>query len=250
MVITDDDLPLAARLAAELADKAWALRERLLVLDSVTPEEAIRRAVAAKKGLVVLSDTGDSVFGGATGDSTCLLKEMLRQGIENTALLPMVDPEVVGVAIQAGVGNEITVEVGGKLDNVFSKPVEITARVAGIGGGRIHAKVISLESFDMGRAVLLEVGSIKLVVSEQRGIGGNHPIVYRHFGVEPAEAKMVVLKTASNFQYYSSMTSELVRVDSPGMTQSHLERFDWVNLPRPTYPLDDLREWKATVSQD
>jgi microcystin degradation protein MlrC len=249
VVITDNDLPMAQELAADLANQAWELREQFLQMDSIPPEAAIRRAVEAEKGLVVLSDTGDSVFGGSTGDSTCLLEEMLRQQIAATALVPMVDPQVVEQAIQAGEGSEITARVGGKFATAFSQPVEVTARVAKIGGGRLHAHLINLESFDVGRAVLLEVGAIKLVVSEERGIGGNHPVFYRHFGIEPAEAKMVVLKTASNWQFYSDMTNEVIRADTPGPTQSRLEQFDWVNLPRPIYPLDDLTEWEAQAGR-
>ena len=245
IVVTDNDLPLAQKLSAELANKAWELREQFWKLDSIPVEAAIQRAVAAEKGLVILSDTGDAVFGGATGDSTVILKEMLRQQITQTALVPMVDPEVVEAAIAAGQGNEITASVGGKLDSRYSQPVQLTAKVAGIGGGRFEAVVVGLESFDMGRSVLLEVGNINIVVSEKRGVGGNHPIVYRHFGLEPGQAKMVVLKTASNWQYYDGMTSEVIRVDTPGMTMSHLEKFDWVQLPRPIYPLDDLPEWRA-----
>jgi len=139
------------------------------------------------------------------------------------------------------------VMIGGKLDRRFSQPVQITAKVAGIGGGRFNVDIVGMETFDMGRSVLLEVGSIKIMVSEKRGVGGNHPIVYRHFGLEPAQAKMVVLKTASNWQYYDGMTSEVIRVDTPGMTMSHLEDFEWVQLPRPIYPLDDLREWRAEI---
>jgi len=245
VVYTDNDPDLARALAVELAEKAWELREAFWVLDSIAPEEAVRRAVAAKKGLVVLSDTGDSVFGGAPGDSTCLLREMLRQKITCTALLPIFDPEVVNAAIMAGKGSVITVDVGGKFDNKFSKPVKITGKVTGIADGRLQASVVGLESFDMGRTVLLEVDSIKMVVSERRGIGGNHPIVYRRFGVDPAAAKMVVLKTASNFQYYEPMMSELIRVDSPGVTTSHLDRLSWTRIPHPTYPLDNLPNWHA-----
>src|SRR5262245_44098501 len=122
---------------------------------------------------------------------------MLRQQITQIALVPMVDPTVVGVAIEAGLGSEIMVRIGGKLDHRYSQPAELTAKVAGIGGGRFQVNIVGQETFDMGRAVLLEAGSIHLVVSEERGVGGNYPIVYRHFGLEPAEAKMVVLKTAS-----------------------------------------------------
>ncbi len=242
-VVTNNDPALADRLAAELAEAVWERRERLWKLDSISPAEAVRRAVAADNGLVVLSDTGDSVFGGATGDSTVLLTEMLAQRVEQPALVPMVDPEVVEQAVASGVGSEFSTTIGGKQDTRFSRPVEISARVEAIGGGRIRADVCGLESFDMGRAALLEVGSIRVLVSEARGIGGNHPIVYRHFDVEPADAKMVVLKTASNWQYYADMTSEVIRANTPGMTMSNLQEFNWVNLPRPIYPLDDLTNW-------
>jgi len=171
-----------------------------------------------------------------------------KSAIQCAALLPIVDPQVVELAIASGVGTELTVMIGGKLDRRFNQPVEITARVAGIGGGRIEAEICGLESFDMGRAVLLKVGTISIVVSEERGIGGNHPSVYRHFGIEPAEAKMIVLKTASNWQYYSDMTSQVIRVDTPGMTMSNLREFDWVNLPRPIYPLDDIVTWHADAT--
>jgi microcystin degradation protein MlrC len=244
-VVTNDDLALARRLAAELANKAWELREQFWKMDSISPEAAVRRAAAAERGLVILSDTGDAVFGGATGDSTTILAEMLRQQITQPALLTLVDPEVVDIAIRAGVGSEITVKLGGKLDHNFGQPVEITAQVVKIGGGRIDAIVIGLESFDMGRSVLLKSGSIQIVVCEERGIGGNHPIVYRHFGVEPADVKMLVVKTASNWQYYREMTSEVIRVNTPGATMSPLHEFTWRMLPRPIYPLDDLREWSA-----
>jgi microcystin degradation protein MlrC len=245
VVVTNNDPRLADRLAAELANKAWELRHEFTQQDSISPEAAIRKALAAEKGLVVLSDTGDSVFGGATGDSTTILAEMLRQQITQPALVPMVDAAAVAAAIEAGIGSEITVMLGGKLDHNFGTPVQVTATVVAIGGGRIESKVINLESCDMGRAVLLKAGSNTIMVCEVRGIGGNHTLVYRPFGIEPAEAKIVVVKTARNWQYYREMTSEVIRVDTPGATMSRLEGFDWQLLPRPIFPLDDLPDWSA-----
>jgi len=245
VVVTDNDLPLARRLAAELANKVWSLREALWKMESISPAEAVRKAERAPRGLVVLSDTGDTIWGGAVGDSTWILEQMIQQQITSTALVPILDAEVVEAAIQAGVGNEITVNVGGKIDTVFMKPIPITGKVAAIGGGRIEEVVIGIESFDMGRAVLLEVGNVKLMVSEKRGISGNHPVVYQHFGVDPAQAKMVVVKTSSNWQYYNEWISEVIRVDTPGPTMSHLERLTWERVPRPIWPVDDLREWRA-----
>lgn len=245
VVVTDNDPDLADALAAELAQQAWDLREAFWQQDSIPPAEAIQRALAAEKGLVILSDTGDSVFGGASGDSTVILREMLRQNIDQIALVPMVDPQAVDVAIAAGEGSVVSLTLGGKLDPNFAQPVEVTAWVEKVGGGRIKTQVIGMESFDMGRAVLLKIGSIYVVASEARSIGGNHPIVYRHFGIEPAQAKMAVLKTASNWQYYRDMTSIVIRVDTPGATMSRLHEFNWTQLPRPIYPLDDLSDWQA-----
>jgi microcystin degradation protein MlrC len=244
-IVTDNDPALAQQLAAELADAAWNLREAYCKLDSISPEAAVCRAVEAEKGLVVLSDTGDSVWGGATGDSTCLLTEMLKQNIQHTALVPMVDPETVDLAIRAGIGAEIHVTIGGKLDAMFGRPLEVTAKVAGIGGGRFEVVVLGFESFDTGRTVLLEIGTVKVLVSEKRGIGGNHPVVYEQLGLDVDDAHMVVVKTASNWQYYQPWISEVIRVDTPGATMSHLEQFEWHHLPRPIYPLDELSAWQA-----
>lgn len=247
VVVTNDDLPLAKILSAELAQKAWDLREEFWKQDSIPPEQAIRQALAAEKGLVILSDTGDSVFGGASGDSTVILAEMLRQQVSQMACVPMVDAEVVATAITAGEGATITVMIGGKLDPDYSQPIELTATVEKIGGGRVTAEIIGKESFDMGRSVLLKSGNIYIVVTSLRAIGGNHPVVYRHFGIEPADAKMLVVKTASNWQYYQDMTSEVIRVDTPGATMSNMHDFKWTELPRPMYPLDELNDWQPTV---
>jgi microcystin degradation protein MlrC len=239
VVITNNDQALAERLADEHARMVWEMRDQFWVYESIPVAQAVQQAVAAERGVILLSDTGDSVFGGAPGDSTQILRELLRQQVTQPVLLPIVDPEAVAIAISAGVGNTINVSLGGKRATAFHQPVPVTAKVARIGGGRIEAEVVGMESFDMGRAVLLEVGAIKIVVSEREGIGGNHPIVYRHFGLEPATAKMVVMKTASNFQYYTEMTATIIRVDTVGPTMSHLEQFVWRHLPRPIYPLDE-----------
>ena len=70
-------------------------------------------------------------------------------------------------------------------------------------------------------------------------------MLYAHLGLDMADAKMVVVKTASNFQFFSRWRQGLIRVDSPGTTQSDLTAFQWKRIPRPTYPLDALTDWRA-----
>jgi microcystin degradation protein MlrC len=119
-------------------------------------------------------------------------------------------------------------------------------KVLALGEGVIEATMGIRSEYDMGKRALLEIGNVRVVVSENVGVGGNHPSVYQSFGIEPANAKIAVLKTASNFQYYKEITAEIIRVDSVGPTMSHLEEFNWQHLPRPIYPLDELPFWQAT----
>jgi len=257
VVYTNNKPELAQELAAELANKAWELRERFWKSDRPSPEEAVKYAVEATEGPIILSDPADTVFGGAPGDSTCLLKEMLRQKITCTALIPMYDPEVYHQAVQAGMGSEITVKVGGKSDSIFSKPVQVTGKVSGISSG-FEVDLMKNGKPNPGPCpfviqrgtIILEVGSIKLLISENRLMAGIHPDIYRHFGIEPAEAKIIVMKTGSNFQYYESITKKIILVDCPGVAQADLTKFEWVRAPRPIYPMDKdkMVGWEADPS--
>ena len=96
----------------------------------------------------------------------------------------------------------------------------------------------------MGRTVVFETGPVTLLISELRGVAGNVPDVYRAFGIEPADYKMAVLKTASNFQYFAPITSQIIRVDTTGPGQSDIFTLPWKRIPRPIYPLDPLRDWR------
>lgn len=239
VVHTDNDVNLANSLAAEIAEKAWSLRDQFWRSERVAAADAVRQADAAERGLIILSDTGDSVYGGAPGDNTCILRAMLEQRITSLALVPMVDPAALAAAIAAGVGSEITVDLGGKLDHVFSQPVQVTGRVAAVS----HGFIVDLHDrgvCDLRQTALLEVGSIRIALLDHRSFAINHPVLYTHLGMDIADAKMVVVKTASNFQFFSRWRSGLIRVDSPGTTQSDLTAFEWKRIPRPTYPLDKL----------
>ena len=97
------------------------------------------------------------------------------------------------------------------------------------------------------RTIVLEVGSINLLVSATRLMAGIHPDIYQHFGLEPAESRIIVMKTGTNFQYYESMVKGIIRADCPGTAQGNLKLFDWERVPRPIYPLDagKMDRWVA-----
>jgi len=244
VVTTDGDTELADRLCAELADQAWALRHEFWKLDRKPLATAIRMAVEAPGGPILIPDRSDSVLCGAPGDSTLILAEMLRQNLPCVALLPMVDPEVVERAIEAGTGRTITVRVGGKMDRAFSEPLEVTATVAGVAPEGLKV-AIHWGTYDMGRSALLAIGNVKLLVSEHRGVGGIQPDMYRRFRLDPAKAKMIVVKTTGNFQFYASMMKGVIAVDTKGVSGWDLRTFAFGRIPRPLFPFDEVGAWHA-----
>lgn len=245
VVVTDNERALAEKLADELGQLAWSMRAEFQKKDALAIDEAVRMADRADKGVVVLSDTGDTVFGGAAGDSNLILESILRLGIRSRAIIPLIEAQTVARLVEAGVGATVTLPLGGHAGTGFFKPLPVTGTVRRIGGGMVKLKQHYQDEIDMGRVVVFEVGPVTLLVSELRGVAGNLPEVYRAFGVEPTDYKMAVLKTASNFQYFAPISSQVIRVDTIGPGQSDVFGLPWKRIPRPVYPLDPIDEWRG-----
>lgn len=139
LAVSDGDAAGAERLLAELLDKAWQRRA-----DFVYEVEPIARSIAAAKelegGPIVLVDHGDNVFSGGTQDVMATVAEALRQRLDDIAIGPIWDPESVQQMIAAGVGNEVSLELGGKTDmpalGLPGEPLRLSGRVRRITDGR------------------------------------------------------------------------------------------------------------------
>ena len=245
VVVTDGDQALAERLADTSADLAWSMRAEFMRKEAVAIDDAVLMADRAEKGLVVLSDTGDTVFGGTAGDSNLILEAILRLGITSRALIPLIAPQTVALLVAAGEGAEVTVPIGGTSCPVFFSPIMVTGRVRRIADGHVKVAVFQQPEFDQGTTVFFETGPVMMMISERSGSAGNVPDVYRFFGIEPADYKMAVLKTASNFQFFKPITSQVIRADTTGPGQSDVVGLPWQRVPRPMYPMEAPAGWRG-----
>jgi len=244
IVITDNDLTLAETLADEMAELAWSMRHEFQRTDSRPVDQTVIDANLAEAGPVIISDTGDSVLGGSGGDSTVILEAILRLGIKGRALMPMIDPTSAHRLHQAGVGATVTLELGGR-SAPFFRPLEVTGLVRAVSDGIVELTHHAETKIDMGHTVEFEVGPVTLLVTEYAGVAGIHPAVYRHVGVEPADFQMIVMKTASNFQYMAPFTSTIIRAATPGPTQSDIAALPWQRVPRPVFPMESVTSWRG-----
>jgi microcystin degradation protein MlrC len=235
---------VARQHSAELADLAWSRRAEFWRSERLPIDTAVSQAIAEWGGLVLLSDTGDCVHAGSPGDSTALLESLLAHDLDGDAYVFLVDPASVAAAHEAGLGGTIRRAVGGWSGAPSSRPLEVDARVIGLSAG-VQVRTVDHGFSDIGRTALLEMGHVKLVLCSIRSIAMLYPALYQHLGLVIDDAKILMLKTGSNFQYYDRWTRRLIRLDSPGPSQSDLTQLPWQRAPRPLYPLDRDLEWVA-----
>jgi microcystin degradation protein MlrC len=229
-----------ARAACDLARQFWDIRREFDV-KLVPVKTAIRRAIKTDGGPVVLSESSDSTGSGSPGDSTGVLKELLRAKLNGPAAIFVVDPEAVATAMEVGVGSTVTMNLGGCLDRRNSQPVLVTARVRMLSDGRWTPSARGYNpgiEQSMGRATVLEAGQVRILVGERSTMTVD-PELFRSHGIDPAQMKIVVVKSPAGFRAaYGPIAKDMMVVDTPGVSTANLKTLPWRRVPRPIYPLD------------
>jgi len=249
VVITDNDLDLAQRKAEEIARMIWKSREKFSVkeLTEVSVEEALTRAREIDGGPIVFSDSANGPSGGAGADSTYVLKKFLDFGVDFPATLTLTDPEAVKKCIEKGVGENITVEVGGKIDKDFSQPLSVDGYIKTISDGKyVYKRKIWYGLLEnMGKTVVLLIKkNIFLVITELRAITFD-PEQFISLGISPEDMKIIVVKSLSTFRAnYEPLAKEIIMLKTPGPTSPYLVDLPFKNIKRPMYPWDQMDDYE------
>ena len=238
VVITDDDAELARRHADAIAKRMWELRGEF-VLDLPSVSEAVSAAVSSSSHPVILADVGDNIGAGTPGDSTFILHELIAQKADGAVVI-IADPESVAKAIDAGVGARVELEVGGKVDRLHGEPVRLTGDVIKITDGVFRNRGPMRDGIieNMGRTVVIHANGIKIVLTELKMPPWNLEQL-RSVGIEPANEKIIALKSAVAFRSaYEPIAGEVILVNSPGISAVDLSKFSYEHIRKPLFPLD------------
>jgi microcystin degradation protein MlrC len=239
IVTTQDDKALAEEKAEQISNYAWSLRRHFLA-DVVPIEEAVKRAMEAQEGPIVLADQADNPGGGAPCDGTAILRELIKRKAKNVVICVLRDPEAVAKAIEAGVGNKVTIKIGGKTDRLHGDPVEVTGYVRVIADGQFLRKgpMEAGTITNLGRTVVLDVDGIEIILTEIR-VQPTDLQQYRAFGIEPTEKKIIIVKSAVHFRaVHEPIAKEIIEVDAPGIHGTRLAAFNFKKIRRPMFPID------------
>lgn len=244
VVVADRDGGRAAERCARLAAHVWERRRDYL--PELTPVEvAVGIAHANGEGLVVLSDSADATTSGAPGESTAVLRELLRFDWPRPALVPFVDPGVVADATTAGVGATLSITLGGKRDRRFSRPLMLDVRVENLFDARfaLSGHLGRNLAIDMGPSAVLRHGGILLVVTSE---SGPHfaPELFRAGNLDPFAAAVLVAKSPCGFRAaYAERAARIFVVQAPGCAPSDFWRYEYRHIPRPLWPWDEIDDW-------
>ncbi len=240
-VVTDGDQARADALADELAAAAWALRREFLHT-ALPVKDAVARALALDGRPVVLADIADNTGGGAAGDTTEILRELLRVGARSATVACLWDPQAVRACLDAGVGATVSLAVGGKVDPRHGAPLAVTGRVRTLSDGRFVHKGPMFRGLEgrLGPTAVLDVNDVKVILISHRWQTLD-PEMIRFVGIDPLGEKILVVKSSIHYRAaFEPIARAILEVDAPGLSSSNLGRFAFTRVRRPIFPLDDI----------
>ena len=256
---TDDDPELAKRLAQELAEDLWEQREQLKTVRPVQPiDEGVKMAMADPRKPILLVDLGDDPGSACPADSPAVLESLLRCGAQDCALT-IRDAEVVRAGIAAGVGAELNITVGGKIDRRFYQPLKITAQVKSIDDGRYMicgpthggwGREVNKEAFreaNVGKRVVLRIGNKIDVIFSQRRTGKDRDF-FKSAGILLEEKQILVVKSnQAHRASFDPVVAGTIELNTPGVSTVNYASLPYRYLRRPIWPIDETMDWALSV---
>jgi len=247
VVVTDNDPEAARRLCDELLEMAWQDREAWVY--KIEPlEESLARAKQIDDGPVVLLDHYDNAASGGTQDTMTVLGAILDAGLEDVAAFAICDAQAVQELIAAGVGNEATVMLGGKLDmpsiDKRGESREVTGKVKLISDGlyRNLGPASTGLLMDMGPTVVFDTGKVEIVVISRQQ-EPNDKNAFLSLGIDPVRKKYLMLKSRIHYRAgFRDIAKEVIECAGTGVCTSDYDQLTFRNVRRPIFPLDLANE--------
>jgi len=247
------DVEAAHAAAQEVCDRMLAIaweRRAEYVFHPQPLEVSVARARALGAGThggpILLIDHCDNCGSGGTQDVMRVVEEILKQNLDDVAIAPIRDPQAVAQMVEAGIGNNVNLELGGKTDmpaiGLAGRPLQLAGRVRNITDGEIvftGPMYTGLKSH-LGRTAVLDTGRAQIVVTERH----HEPfdlVIFRHCGIEPTKKKFIMLKSRIHYRAgFKPIAAHIVECAGAGVTNADLSVYRYRKLARPIYPLDPI----------
>lgn len=236
VVVTGTDQAVTAAAAEELGRAFWDVRDDFeFVGPPGTLDEGVAAGLAATETPYFISDSGDNPGAGGTGDVTWTLAELLKKpeltsdDSPVTLCASVFDKGALEVLRGYRVGDQVSVEVGARVDSGPHGPVLVEGVLHSLHEGDI----------DAGGIAVIRVGGLHVIVTEFRK--AYHDVGdFTSIGLEPEKAQIVVTKIGYlEPELYAIMKGWTLAL-TPGGVDQDLERLGHHRIQRPMNPFDEF----------
>jgi microcystin degradation protein MlrC len=200
-----------------------------------SPDEGVRHAMELAKTAtkpIVIADTQDNPGAGGDSDTTGMLRALVRNNAERAATGIMYDPQAAQAAHEAGVGNSVTLALGGKSGIPGDAPFKETFVVEKLSDGNFLAPgpFYGGRMMKMGPSACLRIGDVRVVVASHKTQLADQAM-YRYVGIEPTEQKILVNKSSVHFRAdFEPIAETLLICAAPGAMPANTADLPWTRL--------------------
>jgi microcystin degradation protein MlrC len=196
---------------------------------------------------VFLSDSGDNPGAGGTTDVPLLLGKLIERQAKSVVIAGIWDVEAVQACMAAGMGQTVTLTVGGKLDKRHGTPLTVTGCVRLVTDGSVYRGGVRAPRTrqQTGPMAVLNVDGIDVILSSTRQ-SFEDPVQLQRLGLEPLDYKIVVLKRGYLTTPFQLISQRSILAFTPGATNCDVTKMEFKRLNRPAYPLDRNMIWTLT----
>jgi microcystin degradation protein MlrC len=235
LVITDGDKAKADRLATGIGQEFISMRGRTAP-DYLSVEDGIDMAVAFNASPVVMADPADNAGGGAPSDNTTVLRRLIERDVPDAAVGPIWDPIAVRLCFDAGEGASFPLRFGGKIGPTSGAPIDAMVTVTALK--RDCRQSFGPTQVPLGDCAAVKIGGVHVVLISNRtqALGLE---LFRNLAIEPAEHKLVVVKSTNHFMAaFGPIAKKVIYVDADGPLSRDYRRIPYTKVQRPIWPLD------------
>ncbi len=129
----------------------------------------------------------------------------------------------------------VDLSIGGKIDNVFSKPLAVSGTVIRLTMEQPDSKQLD--------AVLQVDGVTVVLLSRHRAF--TDPAHFRAVEIDPLAHKIVVVKEGYLFQGLRDIAPHAIMALTPGFANQQVENLEYKYVRRPIFPLNPDMAWSA-----
>jgi len=242
-VIAYGEQAAAEKAVDKIAHMIWSRRAEFLT-DLVSPDKAVKDAMKAGTGPIILSEPADNVGGGAPGDGCIILETLLRMGA-HPAVIVVWDPEAVQQAKRIGIAGRFDSMVGGKATDLHGPPVRLDGRVERLDNVTYQrtGAYMTGQKVQMGDIAVINSNGVRVVITSHRVPPFDADHLYAA-GIDPAQQHIIVAKSGGGWRGgFGNLAAGVYYVDTPGVCTTNLERLPYQHLKRPVYPFDRDVSW-------